>query len=340
MEISSNIGSSTFVNSNGEFNKGIVEDNKVKDTLNDSSVLLISDDSDDEKVLLQISVITRNNLIDKDNSDYNQTKNENTIESSSQGTYSLSGCGNTVIFDDNFLSESENSPKIPNDSSVLEKVIIKQDSLQTKDDINSRMYEQQSRRHHDIDITLDGEQTQHGENNIFGSKDKSNVLFNDHTKTKLRKQKKLTGNRNRFAVFVSSSESDPDCSKNFSNSSASESDNTKDFITKMKLNKRKKFSRKRDKTILTFSPNKYDLDFKRNVNYNSFKESDSDAVVADTHKTLYGESSCKRKRTLDQYWKVVYDGSSSDSSENQLECTKNRIDLEDKKRLHPKTREI
>ena len=69
----------------------------------------------------------------------------------------------------------------------------------------------------------------------------------------------------------------------------------------MKLNKRKKFSRKRDKTILTFSPNKYDLDFKRNVNYNSFKESDSDAVVADTHKTLYGESSCKRKRTLNQY---------------------------------------
>ena len=244
------------------------------------------------------------------------------------------------MFDDNFLSESENSPKIPNDSSVLEKVIIKQDSIQTKDDINSRMYEQQSRRHHDIDIMLDGEQTQHGENNIFGSKDKSNVLFNDHKKTKLRKQKKLTGNRNRFAVFVSSSESDPDCSKNFSNSSASESDNTKDFITKMKLNKRKKFSRKRDKTILTFSPNKYDLDFKRNVNYNSFKESDSDAVVADTHKTLYGESSCKRKRTLNQYWKVVYDGSSSDSSENQLECTKNRIDLEDKKRLHPKTREI
>ena len=160
MEIGSNIRNSTIVNSNGEFNKGNVKDNKVKDTLNDNSVFLISDDSDAEKVLPQISVITRNDLIRKDNSDYNQTNNENTIESSSQGAHSVSAAGNTVMFDDSSLSESENSPKIPKDSSVLEKVMIKQDSIRTEDDIKSRMYEQQSRRHHEIDITLGGEQTQ------------------------------------------------------------------------------------------------------------------------------------------------------------------------------------
>ena len=63
MEIGSNIRNSTIVNSNGEFNKGNVKDNKVKDTLNDNSVFLISDDSDAEKVLPQISVITRKTLL-------------------------------------------------------------------------------------------------------------------------------------------------------------------------------------------------------------------------------------------------------------------------------------
>ena len=113
----------------------------------------------------------------------------------------------------------------------------------------------------------------------------------------------------------------------------------------MKLNKRKKFSRKRDKTILNFSPNEFVLDFPGNVNYNSFKESDSDVLATNTHKPLHRESSCKRKRTLNQYWKVLYDGSSSDSSElstattdsqetsskNQPECTKNRITLKARK---------
>ena len=63
------------------------------------------------------------------------------------------------MFDDNSLSESENSGKITKDSSVLKKVMIKQDSILTEDDIDSSMYELQSRRHHGIDITLDGEQT-------------------------------------------------------------------------------------------------------------------------------------------------------------------------------------
>ena len=343
MKIGSNIGNNTIENSKGEFNTRNVKDNKVKDTLNDNSVLLISDDSDDEKVSHQIFIKTRHNLIGKDNCDYNQTNDEKTIESSSQQTYSLIGSGNTVMFDDNSLSESENSGKITKDSSVLKKVMIKQDSILTEDDIDSSMYELQSRRHHGIDITLDGEQTQQSENNNLASSDESSVTFNDLKKTKLRKQEKLTGNRDKFAVFDSSSESDSD--RKSCNSSASESDNKKDFISKMKLNKRKKFSRKRDKTILNFSPNEFVLDFPGNVNYNSFKESDSDVLATNTHKPLHRESSCKRKRTLNQYWKVLYDGSSSDSSElstattdsqetsskNQPECTKNRITLKARK---------
>ena len=251
------------------------------------------------------------------------------------------------MFDVNSLSESENSPKIPKVSSVMEKVMIKQDSIRTEDDINNSMYDQQSHGHRNSDITLDGEQTQQNENNIFASSDKSNVTLNDLKKTKLRKKEKLTENRDKFAAFDSSSKSDSECSRNFSNSSASESDNTKTFITKMMLNKRKKFTRKRDKTILTFSPNESDSDFLGNVNYNSCKESDSDAIVTNTHKSLYRKSSCKRKRSLNQYWKVAYDGTSSDSSDvttaktdsqetsskNRLESTKNRITLEDKSKI-------
>ena len=346
-DITLDIGNSTIVNFKGEFNTGNVKDNKVKGTVNDSDVLLISDDSDDENVLPQISVTTRNNLIGKHYSDYNQTNNEDAIESSSQGTYSLSGSENTVMFDVNSLSESENSPKIPKISSVMEKVMIKQDSIRTEDDINNSMYDQQSHGHRNSDITLDGEQTQQNENNIFASSDKSNVTLNDLKKTKLREKEKLTENRDKFATFDSSSKSDSDCSRNFSNSSASESDNTKTFITKMMLNKRKKFTRKRDKTILTFSPNESDSDFLGNINYNSCKESDSDAIVTNTHKSLYRKSSCKRKKSLNQYWKVVYDGTSSDSSDvttaktdsqetsskNRLESTKNRITLEDKSKI-------
>ena len=83
----------------------------------------------------------------------------------------------------------------------------------------------------------------------------------------------------------------------------------------MNLNKRKKFTRKRNKIILNFLPNEYDSDFSENINYNSSKESDSDAAVNNTHKSLQRKSSCERKITSNQSWKVVLDGSNSDSSE-------------------------
>ena len=341
MKIRRNIGNSTIVNSRDEFNTGNIKDNEVKGSLNDNGVILISDDSDDEKVLPQISTITRKNVIGKDNSDYNEINDENAIESSSQGTYSLSGSENTIMFD-NSLSESENSAKIPKNSSVMEKEIIKQDSVRTQDYINSSM----SQRHHDSDITFDGEETQQTEN-IFASSDNSNVKFNDLKKTKLRKQNKLRGNRDKFSVFVSSSESDSGCSGNFNNSLASESDNTKAFITKMKLNKKKKFTRKIDKSVLTFSLKESDSGFPGYINYNSSKESDSDAIVNTTRKSFQRKSSWNRKRTLNQSWKVVDDNPNSDSSEvtkvdidiqetsskSQLECTNlktSRITLEDK----------
>ena len=69
MKISSNIGNSTTANCKGEFNTGTVKDNEVKATLNDNGVILISDDSDDERVLPQILAITRYNLIGKNNFD-------------------------------------------------------------------------------------------------------------------------------------------------------------------------------------------------------------------------------------------------------------------------------
>ena len=343
MKKSSNIGNSATVNNKSEFNTETVKGKEVKGTLNDNGVIFISDDSDDEKGLPQIPAITRNNLIGKDKSDYNQTNDENTIESSSLETYSLSGSGSTVMFDENSLSESEHSPNTPNNSSVIEKEKVKQDSLRTEDDINKSVNEKESGRHHGSDITLDGEETQRSENNIFASSDESNVMFNDLKKTK---RIKLTGSRDKFSVFATSKDSDSDYSRNFSRSSASESDNTEAIITKMKLNKRKKITRKRNKTISNFSSNESDSDFPENINYNSSKESDSDAAVKNTHKSLQRKSMCKRKITSNQSWKVVLDGSNSDSSEittsktdcqdasskNQLERTnlkKSRITLED-----------
>ena len=177
------------------------------------------------------------------------------------------------------------------------------------------MYEQHSRRYHGSDITLDSEETQRSENNIFAPSDESNVAWNDLKKTKIIKQEKLRGKRDKFSVFISSKDSDSDHSRNFNHSSVSESDNTKAIITKMNLNKRKKFTRKRNKIILNFLPNEYDSDFSENINYNSSKESDSDAAVNNTHKSLQRKSSCERKITSNQSWKVVLDGSNSDSSE-------------------------
>ena len=120
MKISGNIGNSTTVNSKDELNTGNIKDNEIKCNLNYSSVNLISDDSGDEQVLPQIDAIARKNLIGKD-SDYNQTNDENPIACDFQGTYSLGGSGNTVMFDDNSLSQSENSPNIPKNSSLIEK---------------------------------------------------------------------------------------------------------------------------------------------------------------------------------------------------------------------------
>ena len=79
------------------------------------------------------------------------------------------------MFDDNSLSEQEILPNKPNNSSVIEKEKIKQDSIRTEDDINKSVYEQHSRRYHGSDITLDSEETQRSENNIFAPSDESNV---------------------------------------------------------------------------------------------------------------------------------------------------------------------
>ena len=134
--------------------------------------------------------------------------------------------GNTVMFDDNSLSESENSPNIPKNYSKIEKKIIQQDSIQTEGDISSSINEKQS-QFTQSKLKFRFEQIQQRENKRFASKSKSNVTFNDLKKTKLKKQEKITGNRDKFSIFVSSNESDSDCSRMFNNSSANEYDNTK-----------------------------------------------------------------------------------------------------------------